>query len=129
MASSTTVPALKDEDAAHSVATAWRATLCDIVRAFVAKDYTLRRRPTSVAPVGPAVADQIREYIADYGETLVEVPDDTWNASVSQRMGDHWQVLVDLWTVESGESDMAMSVRVFEIDGGFRVELDSVHVP
>ncbi len=129
MANSATVPALKDEDAAHSVATAWRATLSDIVRAFVAKDYTLRRRPASVAPVGPVVADQIREYIADYGETLIEVPDDTWNTSVSQWTGDHWQVLVDLWTVESGESDMAMSVRVFEVDGGFRVEIDSVHVP
>lgn len=95
MANSTVVPALKDEDAAHPVATSWRATLSDIVRAFVAKDYTLRQQPTSVAPVGLAVVDQIREYIADYGKTLVELPDDAWNTSVSQWMGDHWQVL---WT-------------------------------
>lgn len=68
-------------------------------------------------------------YFADYGETLIELPDDAWNTSVSQWMGDHWQVLVDLWTVELGASDVVMNVRVFEIDGGFRAEIDSVHVP
>ena len=129
MSNSATAPALKDDDLAHPVASAWRATLRDVVRAFVANDYALGSRPKSVTPLRPGVADQVREYIADYGETLIELPDDTWNTSVAQWMGDHWQVLVDLWTEESGESDMALSVRVFEADGGFRVEIDSVHVP
>lgn len=129
MSNRTTAQALKDEDAAHPVASAWRATLGDIVRAFVANDYALRRRPNSVAPVSSADADQIREYIADYGETLIELPDDTWNTSVSQWMGEHWDVFVDLWTVESGASDMVLSVRVFEVEVGFRVEVGLVYVP
>jgi hypothetical protein len=122
------IPALKDEDAAHRVATVWRPTLCDIVRALVAKEYEVRGIP-SVDAVDPRRAERIRKCIAQYGETLVEIPDDTWETSASQWMETHWDVLVDLWTAESGHSDLVLFVRVFEQDNGFRMEVDSVHVP
>ncbi|MCX4239120.1 DUF7668 domain-containing protein [Paraliomyxa miuraensis] len=121
--------AVKDEDAAHPIAGAWRPTLSEIVRSFVAGDYALSQRPASVAPIRTAVTDQIRDYIADYGETLVELPENTWGTSIAQWMGTHWEVLVDLWTAESGESDLVLSVRVFETKDGFRIEVDSIHVP
>ena len=38
-------------------------------------------------------------------------------------------MLVDLWTMESSRSDLALAARVFETDDGFRIEIDSVHVP
>ena len=120
---------VKDENTAHPIASAWRATLRDIVEAFVQGDYALARGLHSVAPVSPATAEQIRRYIADYGETLVELPDETWETSVSQWMGTHWEVLIDLWTIESGESDMVLSARVFAMEDGFQIEIDSVHVP
>lgn len=41
----------------------------------------------------------------------------------------HWDVLVDLWTVESGASDLVLFARVFEVENGFRFEIASVHVP
>ena len=45
-------------------------------------------------------------------------------------MGTHWDVLVDLWTVEAGESNLVLCVRVFESeDGGCLTEVDSVRVP
>lgn len=122
-------PAVKDEDRAHPVASDLRPTLCKIVQAFRNGDFDLNGVPT-VAPVRPATRKQIQEYIADYGETLAGLPDETWDSSVAQWMGTHWDVLVDLWTEESGESDLALSVRVFEnADGTYRVEVDSVHVP
>ena len=121
--------AVKDEDAAHPIASAWRPTLREIIKAFAQGDYALKRGVRSVAPVSAATADQIRTYLADYGETLAELSDETWKTSVSQWMGTHWDVLVDLWTVESGESDMALSARVFKVEDGFRIEIDSVHVP
>lgn len=121
---------VKDECAAHPIANAWRATLRDIVRAFVDGDFALTQGVRSVAPVPAATANQVRKYISSYGETLSELPEETWDASISQWMGTHWDVLVDLWTVESGRSDMVLSVRIYESDGdGFRVEVDSVHVP
>ena len=122
-------PALKDDTAQHPVASIWRPTLSEIVKALVAGYYALGQRPASVAPVRAEVADQIKAYIADYGETVVDLPEDSWSTSVSQWMGTHWEVLVDLWTAESGDSDLALSVRVFETDDGFRIEVDSVHIP
>ena len=65
----------------------------------------------------------------NYGETLADLPDEAWETSIAQWMGTHWDVLLDLWTVESGRSDMALCARVFEEEDGFRFEIDSVHVP
>jgi hypothetical protein len=120
---------MKDEHKAHPVAGSWRPTLRKIVEALAEGDFGLSSGIPDVPPVAHATADQIREYLADYGETLAELPDETWGRSVSQWMGPYWDVLVDLWTIESGESDLALSVRVFEAREGFRFEVDSVRVP
>lgn len=123
-------PAVKDEDAAHPIASEWRSTLCEIVKCFVKGDYRPGVGIASVVPVTPETERQIRGYIADHGETLVELPVETWNTSVAQWMGTYWDCLVDLWTAESGESDLVLSVRVFETEkSGYRFEVDSVHVP
>lgn len=120
---------VKDEDSAHPVASAWRQTFQNIVKAFVRGDYGIVAGLDSVAPLSPRDADQIRSYIADYGETLVDLPDASWETSIAQWMGGYWDVLVDLWTVESGASDMVIAARVFEVGNGFRIEIHSVHVP
>ncbi len=123
------VPAVKDESAAHPIATAWRQTFREIVKAFVAGDYALERAVSYVAPVTPRTADHARAYVADYGETLAELPEDAWKTSVAQWMSTHWDVLVDLWTVESGCSDMVLHARVLEVGESFRVEIYMVYVP
>lgn len=122
--------ALKDENSQRPVASAWRPTLRSIVKAFALKDYALiGSKIQCVDPVPDPKARRIEKYIAIYGESLAELPDDTWQSSVSQWMGTHWEVLVDLFTEESGESDLVLFVRVFEEAGGYRYEVDSVHVP
>src|SRR5687768_4564097 len=98
---------VKDEDAAHPVATVWRSTFREIVRAFAAGDYQLKRSIDSVAPVPSKKAQRIQTQIENYGEALAELPDETWQSSVSQWMETHWEVLVDLWTVD-GESDLVL---------------------
>ena len=120
---------VKDEHAAHPIPSVWRPVLRDVIKAFVDGDYALVRAPRTVAPLSATSRDRIAAYIAKYGQTLAELPDDTWRTSVSQWMGTHWDVLVDLWTVESGASDMVLSARVFEMEEGFRFVVDSVHVP
>ena len=122
-------PAVKDENAEHPVASAWRPTLCEIVKAFVRGDYALKQRVPSVAPVSAETARQIERYVADYGETLCELPEETWSTSVAQWTGSHWDVLVDLWTVESGRSDMVLDARVSETPDGFSIEIHLVYVP
>jgi len=120
---------IKDEDRAHPIADAWRPVLREIVRALVEGDYALSRTVPSVAPVAKKTAEQTRAYVADYGEELVELPDDTWTTSVCQWMGTRWDVLLDLWTRDSGASDLVLGLRVFEADAGFRFEVQLLYVP
>jgi hypothetical protein len=120
---------VKDEHRAHPIASAWRPVLRAIVMAMVEGDYVLARGIENVAPVSDATADHIRAYIVAYGETLTKLPNDTWKSSVSQWMGTHWYVLVDLWNVESGASDLVLHLHVFEAYDGFRFEVESVYVP
>jgi hypothetical protein len=65
----------------------------------------------------------------DYGETLVELPRETWESSVAQWMGAHWDVLVDLWTEGEGRRDLVLDARVHETESGFRFEVRLVYVP
>lgn len=120
---------VKDEEKEHPVAGAWRPTLREITKAIAEGDYGLSRGIPNVGPVSDATANQIRTYVSQYPETLTELSDDTWNSSVAQWMRTHWEVIVDLWTIESGRSDLILSVFVFETSDGFRFEVDSVHVP
>jgi hypothetical protein len=97
---------VKDEERAHPVAGSWRQTLREIVKALVEGDYHLSRGIPCVAPAPNATAEQIRGYIANYGEALAELPDETWASSVSQWMNTHWDALLDLWTIESGRATL-----------------------
>ena len=123
------VPVLKDDDHEHPVPSAWRPTLRAIVAAFVRGDFALATPVPDVDPVDEAVAAQIRNYIADYGETLVELSDDTWSSSVCQWMGSYWDVLVDLWTEGEGRSDLVLHAEVFEQGDGVRFRVYLVYVP
>jgi hypothetical protein len=120
---------VKDEDAAHPIADAWRPKLREIVKALAEGDFSLSRGIPSVVPISKATVDQMRAYVEDYGETLAELPEETWESSVAQWMETHWDVLVDLWTVESGRSDMVLSLRVFEAGKEFRFEIVLLYVP
>ena len=120
---------VKDEEREHPIAGVWRPALREIVKALVHGDYTLAKGIQSVAPLSVDSADRIQKYIAAYGETLAELPDETWTTSCSQWMGTHWELLVDLWTLESGRSDMVLDARVFEAEDGFRIEIHAVYVP
>ena len=56
----------------------------------------------------------------------IKVPEETWKTSISEWADNHWNVTVDLWTVESGQSAMVLGVRVFEAGAGFRIVVDLV---
>jgi hypothetical protein len=82
-----------------------------------------------VEPVSAATAEQVRDYLAGYGATLVELPDDTWQTSVAQWMETHWDILVDLWTAEGGRSDLVLEGKVIETSAGPRLTIHMVYVP
>jgi hypothetical protein len=123
------VPVLKDETAQQPVPTVWRESIFLVVKAFAEGDYRLDRRISGVAPIPQQKAEQIARNVKGYGATLTELPEESWNSSVCQWMKGYWEVLVDLFTVEEGRSDLVLSVHVVESDSSFRFEVQSVYVP
>lgn len=123
------IPPVKDPERAHPVATVWRPVFCDIVRAFAGGDFSLGAVLPHVAVIDETALKQIKGYVEQYGEALAELPHDSWSSSVSQWMGSHWDVLVDLWTAESGRSDLVLSAHVSEEGEGYRFRIEGIYVP
>jgi hypothetical protein len=121
--------AVKDPNKAHPIAGAWRPMLCEVVRRFVQEDYHLARGVRGVEPVSAATAEQVRNSLAEYGCTLIDLPEETWQTSVAQWMGTHWEIVVDLWTAEEGRSDLVLAGDVAEISAGPRFTVRMVYVP
>lgn len=119
----------KDEDNQLPIPTLWRPIFKEIVSALARKDYFLSNKPSFTAPVSQKTADYISEYIEDYGESLTDLPDDTWDSSFCLWMGDKWDVLIDLWTEGEGRSDLALKAEVEEAGSEYLVTVEMVYVP
>ena len=120
---------LKDEEAEHPIAAAWRPILHEIVRALGRGDYQLAGGIESVEPVSEGTARHIRSYLDSYGATLVDLTEETWQTSVARWMGSHWEALVDLRTAEEGRSDLVLGVGIRESEPGFSFKVRMVYVP
>ena len=123
------VLAIKDEEVERPIPTAWRPTIREIVRAFVREDYQLSGGVSGVAPVSPETAEQISKYIQDYGAKLIELSEETWVSSVCIWMGNRWDVLVDLWTVSEGRSDLVLSLQISEVGSDYEFSIYMIYVP
>ena len=109
---------------------AFRPSLEGIVRAFTSGDYDLKQAGPNVEPIRSIVAQQAREFVEDFGETLVELPEQAWGSSVARPMrGDYWEILVDLWTAESGSSDLVLVAGAHDTPDGYRIEVMGLYVP
>jgi len=119
----------KNEEQELPIPHIWRPIFKEIVQAFVRKDYTLSQGIEHVAPISASTAKQIKEYIEDYGEELIELPEETWESSAYLYQGGYWDVLVDLWTKGEGRSDLVLQCNVREQDTSYEVEIYLVYVP
>ncbi len=50
-----------------------------------------------VSPVSDYVAEHIEAYVKHYGETLIELPEETWKSSVCIWTGHHWDAINRRW--------------------------------
>jgi hypothetical protein len=123
------VLAVTDEETERPIPSAWRWVIREIVGAFVRYDYQISAGIPGVAQVSAETAAQIQNYIQDYGATLVDLPEETWNSSVCIWMGTEWNALIDLWTASEGRSDLVLSLRVAEDDDDFLFHIYMVYVP
>ena len=120
----------KDGDNEYPVATPFRPQLVAIVESFRRGDYGLQASIPGVGKLDASTARQIESYLLDYGEALSSLPASTWESSVSRWMGGYWELVVDLYTDEGGESDLVLAAQVFEEAAGkYRTEVTGVYVP
>ena len=119
----------KNEEEEGPIPHVWRPIFKDIVKAFVNKDYNLSSGIKNVNTVSKSTAKQIKEYIEDYGEEIIELPEETWESSVYICYGDYWNILIDLFTKGEGLSDLALNAEVIEKDNNYVVDINLVYVP
>ncbi|CAL2083991.1 conserved protein of unknown function [Tenacibaculum sp. 190524A05c] len=119
----------KNEEEELPIPHIWRPIFKEIVKAFVKGDYNLISEIKNVNPISNETAKQIRDYIEDYGEELVELPNETWNSSVYICYGDYWNVLIDLYTKEEGLSDLVLNAEVSKNNNNYLVDIQLVYVP
>jgi hypothetical protein len=116
-------------DGFSPVPSRWRKTIHDIVEKFKNDDFSLNGSVPGVRPVSQSEAKRFSEYIEDYGDTLVSLPEETWDTAVCEWVKDFWDVTVDLYTANEGHSDMVLELRVRENGNSFVFEVRSVYVP
>lgn len=126
---SSPISVLKDAHRQMPVPFVWRSTLSRIADAFGQGDFGLDRGIVGVRPISTKDSTRIASNIERYGARLTSLPEQTWETSACQWMGEYWDVLVDLFTVNEGASDLALVVRVYEDGSGYSFEIQSVHVP
>jgi hypothetical protein len=123
------VLAIKDEKTERPIPSAWRPVFRKVVQAFVHQDYQVSAGVPGVASIPEETVSQIKDYIQDYGETLIELPEEAWDTSVCIWVGNRWDALIDLWTLSEGRSDLVLSAHISEYAGGFVFHINMVYVP
>lgn len=121
------VPVEKVANKEMVIPSKWRDTLSEIVKSFVNGDYHLDRVPF-VSRLRPSLADLVKENISAYGDELVLLPEASWETSVYLWMNGYWQVVVDLFVLNKGRSDLGLFVKVREDGDQYTFEVTSVHV-
>ena len=108
----------------------WRADISTIVQSLCERDFTLSQPQDITTTVEPTTARHMKGALNDYGETLAPLPEESWKTSYCERFSEkEWKVEVDLWTTESGRSDMVLTIEVDGLEEGYSFELTSIHVP
>lgn len=121
---------LSKQGGEHPVPEVFRPTFRQIVDAFIAGDFELRDHLVGgVRPILPDTANWIAENIADYGEALAPLDDETWELSIYRWMDDYWQFLVDLTTTDDPVSDLTLHAKLYDNWDEAAMVVEAVYVP
>jgi hypothetical protein len=105
-----------------------RQPIADLVDALVRGDFDSLDKDGQSGRVG---ADALRRSIAEYGRTLVTLPDDAFDlvevGEVTARPGEWW-IVVPMWTAEEGRSDLSLELATFPTQDGHRLAVSDLHV-
>lgn len=119
----------KNEDAELPIPDEWRSIITEIVEDIRRRTLVPKKISGCEVCVDEKTINYIYEVIDDYGEELISLHDSTWKTSVYVWMRGYWHLLIDLFTVGEGRSDLVLFINVYESGEAFRFEIESVHVP
>jgi hypothetical protein len=120
---------IKDEEKELPIPQVWRDVFCQIVKALSNKDYLVNSTISNVPSLSIDDSKYIEDNIESYGEELTELPAETWDSSIYLWMGTHWDVIIDLWTLGEGRSDLVLSAKVYETNNEYTFKIEMVYVP
>ena len=123
------VPVVKNEDEELPVPTVWRKPLADIVACLALGEFSKLPGLPAVTLRDEEVCRNIESYVRAYGRKVTSLPEESWRTSIYLWMDGYWDVLVDLFTVEEGCSDLVLFVRVHPKEDSYIFRIESVHVP
>lgn len=106
----------------------FRAPIADIVDALVRGDFESLDRDGRSGRVG---ADGLRRSIAEYGRTLIALPDQAFDLADSGTIDTRpaeWWIVVPMWTAEEGRSDLSLELAALPTTNGHRLEVTDLHV-
>lgn len=106
----------------------FRALTADLVDTLVRGDFASLDRDGRSGRVG---AEALQRSVSDYGRTLTALPDEAFDlvesGAVDARPGEWW-IVVPLWTVEEGPSDLSLELAALHTSDGHRLEVTDLHV-
>lgn len=77
-------------------------------------------------------SEQIRHAIEDYGRKLILPPSNAFElmnvVQIRNAVPSRWSIVMPLWTVEEGRSDLSLELTIVKSGAGYTVELDDIHV-
>lgn len=77
-------------------------------------------------------ATEIDAAIKGYGRQLIEPPVDAWQfmniVPVRSSSPQRWSVVMPLWTIEEGRSDLSLECTAIQNGESVVLELDDIHV-
>jgi len=120
---------IKDDENELPIPHVWRNVFCQIVKSLSNKDYLVNSSISNVLSLSIIDSKHIEDFIKSYGEELTELPHETWDSSIYLWMGTHWDVIVDLWTLGEGQSDLVLSAKVYETNNEYIFNIEMVYVP
>ncbi len=107
---------------------AFRDAIRDLVGALVRGDFDALDQDGRSGRVG---GDGLRRAIGEYGQTLVDLPDEAFDlteaGSVAGRP-DEWWIVVPMWTAEEGRSDLSLELAALPTQDAHRFEVTDLHV-
>ena len=125
----TTISIEKDIGFEKPIPTLWHHSIIAIVEAIKSNDLKQLNNINGIQALTQTDINRFRENIEEYGCNLASLPSMTWQTSVCQWMGDGWEVLIDLFTIEEGLSDLALSMKIVEKGKEFEFRVTSIYVP